>query len=638
VSLQGGYTNKVGTYRPTIVVANDPTTKKVITAKVIDDSTGPGGGDSDNGAKYSLTVHNVRLTTTQASQLAALASNPDQYANELINRAGATAYIRTGSTLARGGTAVLDDDGGFATGIATSAVHFTDGSVFNVTFIVDEEPTVSATAKFIISNGNPPVLSVPAWREVAVGANFGEDAYMNRVTYSDVEDPQADLVLTHDNPVNTAVAGIYTVTYKVTDTDGNVTTKKGNILVNDGNYTITPNYVVYAHSFTVDTDSKPAFTADEILKLSEAKAWDKDTLAQVPVTVTNTNGYDSAKKAGVYTPTVAPVANTREVRAVKATVTAPGAKYLVTFDANGGYLTGPNGIYVQEPSTALNYLPSSPIRTGYTFTHWSTSPTGGSQFTSSTTVTRPTTVYAQWTKNPDPPVTPAPVVNVTPAPVNVTPAPVYVNTSPGAASPTYVTVNNPETESGATTPPTTNIGEDKTPTTSGAGVVTTQPVVPEETHWSLFDLCAVILALLLALIFLVKFFFDRKKAKEYEEEPIDQSQWAAMTAEQRAAFVARREADRQTYNEEQQQKANKPKSFYVNIAVLLIVVLAFIEGLVILLTTQDFTSSMVIIDQYSIPLSLVVFVQLVTPMVAALLRKNQTSNGSTQPPQQPMTA
>ena len=69
---------------------------------------------------------------------------------------------------------------------------------------------------------------------------------------------------------------------------------------------------------------------------------------------------------------------------------------------------------------------------------------------------------------------------------------------------------------------------------------------------------------------------------------------------------------------------------YVSPLVFLIVVAAFIEGLVVLLATQDFNGAAVATDEYSIPLSLVVLVQLVTPMAAALLKKGDGSGPSGQ--------
>jgi len=64
----------------------------------------------------------------------------------------------------------------------------------------------------------------------------------------------------------------------------------------------------------------------------------------------------------------------------------------------------------------------------------------------------------------------------------------------------------------------------------------------------------------------------------------------------------------------------------------LIVLVAFAEGLLMLLITQDFSGPMVMFDNYSIPLSLVVFVQLVAPAVAALLKNHADKKAMNNPP------
>ena len=75
--------------------------------------------------------------------------------------------------------------------------------------------------------------------------------------------------------------------------------------------------------------------------------------------------------------------------------------YTVSFDANGGTLTG-------SPSTTYAYgatygsdtaFTSAPTRSGYTFAGWYTSATGGTQVNGSSTVTSGGVLYAHWTEN-----------------------------------------------------------------------------------------------------------------------------------------------------------------------------------------------------------------------------------------------
>ena len=73
------------------------------------------------------------------------------------------------------------------------------------------------------------------------------------------------------------------------------------------------------------------------------------------------------------------------------------ATYTVTFDANGGTLSG---AATAETGTdgKLSALPGDPSRSGYTFNGWYTANPGGEKVTLETVFSGDTTVYAQWTK------------------------------------------------------------------------------------------------------------------------------------------------------------------------------------------------------------------------------------------------
>jgi len=412
------------------------------------------------------------------------------------------------------------------------------------------------------------------------------------------------------------IPGVYPVTLRVTDSDGNETTQRIAVVVDDGSFVYSDNYILTAKSFTIDKSAvNNANKTGQIATQSGARAYRTDG-TEVTVTVSELGGYQDVK--GVYTPRIEVNFDPALNKTITATVTAPAVRYRVGFEANGGYLTGPSGIYVEEPNTTLSYLPSSPLRSGYNFLYWSTSPSGGAAFTTSTEVTSNMSVYAQWEQIPpnEPPIINVypPNVNVYPPNVNVTtpPANVTVNVPPSPASPTYINIEVPEQQK----TPTVDIPDTTTPKDPGTSINT----------WSLFNVCATILALLLTLFFLIRYFIDRKKPEEYEEETIDWNEVATMSPERQAALMARREEQKQAFYEEQEAKQNKEKAFYVNAAVLLIVAAAFVESLIILLTTSNFYAKMVVTDVYSIPLSLIVLLQLITPMVAAMLKKRNQSN------------
>jgi uncharacterized repeat protein (TIGR02543 family) len=429
--------------------------------------------------------------------------------------------------------------------------------------------------------------------------------------------------------------GVHQVTIKVVDADGNPAERSVAVVVDDGNFVYTTpkadgsGFILRAHGFDIDLrDVANSQAIDQIREQSETQAWRNDG-AQVVAAIIDTGGYKDAP--GTYNPVVGVYDTTGALtiiptpdlsKPIQVNVVDTYVRNRVTFDGNGGVLVGPRVITVVEPQTTLPYLPASPIRDGYTFRYWSTSGSGGAQFTADTPLIGDITLYAIWTQNP-----------TTPTPTPTPPPTVIVNNPPvtvGGGT-TNVTVE-PEAQTGST-----DIPAAQTPQSSGEDIEDTiPPLVPFEptTGWALFDLLATIFALLLLVVFFIKFFFDRPRDEEYEEEPIDAQLWEAMTPDQRAQYQARREADYQTWQADQQRKANRQKALYVNAPVVLIIGIAFIEALLVLLNTQNFELNMSIVGTYSVIFALILFVQLLTPMVAAIIHNNRRENqkmGPTQP-------
>lgn len=80
----------------------------------------------------------------------------------------------------------------------------------------------------------------------------------------------------------------------------------------------------------------------------------------------------------------------------------PVTGYTVTFEANGGTLTG-DATMTTDANGNLGSLPTAPSWEGYTFTGWFDAAIGGNEITTGTSFTANTTVYAQWTANGDTP-------------------------------------------------------------------------------------------------------------------------------------------------------------------------------------------------------------------------------------------
>ena len=81
----------------------------------------------------------------------------------------------------------------------------------------------------------------------------------------------------------------------------------------------------------------------------------------------------------------------------KQTPPTPGTTYTVTFDPNGGTLTGASTAETDEDGT-LGALPGDPTREGYTFDGWYTAKTDGDKVDTDRVYSEDTTLYAHWTE------------------------------------------------------------------------------------------------------------------------------------------------------------------------------------------------------------------------------------------------
>jgi hypothetical protein len=71
---------------------------------------------------------------------------------------------------------------------------------------------------------------------------------------------------------------------------------------------------------------------------------------------------------------------------------------------------------------------------------------------------------------------------------------------------------------------------------------------------------------------------------------------------------------------------------------LLIAAAAFAEALIMLFITQNFSLNMTAVDNYSVLFALIVFVQLLTPLVAAIILNGRRETQPLQPAPQPAPA
>jgi hypothetical protein len=376
------------------------------------------------------------------------------------------------------------------------------------------------------------------------------------------------------------------------------------------------NYLLWARDFEIPVaDVDTLNKAGQILTLSGAYAYCYDG-TRVGVSVTELGGYTNV--AGLYVPTICVSADSGVWLRAKALVLAPTWVYSVSFDANGGSLLGPSSIAVVSPANTIAYMPVSPVRNGYSFVQWTFMRDGGGQYTSDFVIEGDLTVFALWEKLPEvlPPEPPVIVVTNPPANPPARP-PVIVVTNP----PAQIVVSPPPVVPVTTEPDTTVIDEPEPPITSANN----------EPGWALFNVCAMIISLLILLVLAVKTFAQLRRDEGEgvaDGESGNASAAAATGGASRAGFggavAATAGGDGAAAAEFKSVARASRKGSYMSLPVLVIVAAAFVEGLTILLMTQNFAGSRMMVDQYSIPLSLVVFVQILAPAMAAIMRSNNS--------------
>ncbi|MCL1798054.1 MAG: DUF5011 domain-containing protein [Eggerthellaceae bacterium] len=403
----GNYQRSIGAYDIVVAAADDPagTITKAIVGTVVDADViedNPLDPDDPNGPVMYVFGKNTTMRVAEAAAI--LGARPMgmmlMAADRLVSDDALIEALLGGAILADPITGnelkpvkVLST-GGFAAVPGTYKVVLAD-----VDEIAQAELTVSVTA------GEPPVVNVPRPLKLPVSStpgNLTSDQMKGSSTAYDPEDGDLTNRIEVIGDVPGDEPGIYVVTLRVTDSDGNETIVTSAFVVDDGSFVFGDDYILSAHDFTIaHSDVDLGNKSGQIIAQSGAVAARYDGTPAV-VNVTADGGYTNV--GGQYAVQISVASEPSLKTNITATVTAPANnRYAVKFDPNGGTLTGPSTIYVVEPATTLSYLPSSPVRDGYVFTYWALTPEGGTQFTPSTPVLSDMTVYAQWEKAAVPP-------------------------------------------------------------------------------------------------------------------------------------------------------------------------------------------------------------------------------------------
>jgi hypothetical protein len=250
---------------------------------------------------------------------------------------------------------------------------------YNVTFAVKGDNDANVTIRAKVGSGDMPVLVVPEYKKIDLGDAFDEEQYMRGVSATDTEDDAkgVKLAIVHDSPVNSKVEGYYSVSYSVTDSDGNTARATGLVFV--GQWHVTSTYAINAYNFSKrvgqvrGTDSEMinsarAVAVDVRQKLADGTA-NPNYGKQTPVSVLDDGGY-GGRKAGSFPIKFAVQADLSVTKTITATVTSGTAPILtvpatrtVPLGAGFNYMTGVTATDAEDGNLTYKIVHDTPVNT-----------------------------------------------------------------------------------------------------------------------------------------------------------------------------------------------------------------------------------------------------------------------------------
>ncbi len=175
------------------------------------------------------------LAIIQAFDFYKLITEVDTSDSAIINSASAKVYNKvTGELLEEELTVVKN---GYSSEI----------NIYTIEFSISIEPTLVKAISAIVSEGHDPVINGDSFVEIQLGIVFNPTY---GISGYDIEDGDlTNNIIIIQNDVNYLEAGIYLVIYELTDSTGNTVNFTSVVLVNDGNYFVGDDTVIYANSF-----------------------------------------------------------------------------------------------------------------------------------------------------------------------------------------------------------------------------------------------------------------------------------------------------------------------------------------------------------------------------------------------------
>ncbi len=184
---------------------------------------------------------------------------------EIKNSSGFIAYNRETGDDVSDTINISVDTGGYTNQAGTYTIKFSSS----------EDENLNLTIEGVVIAGDAPVITLNP--EIVTIQKGGTFTATEGVTVSDDNDTIAVGDITITNPVDVNSAGVYQVTYSVTDSDGNTTEKNRVVIVSDETIGIGDTYIIQANPFSKRISEVTDTSDQALLDASQVKVYDKAT-------------------------------------------------------------------------------------------------------------------------------------------------------------------------------------------------------------------------------------------------------------------------------------------------------------------------------------------------------------------------
>ncbi|MGL5693385.1 MAG: immunoglobulin-like domain-containing protein [Peptostreptococcaceae bacterium] len=289
-----------------IEISSEPTKKEYIETEALNLSGLVVNAKYNNGGKEEITDYKVSgYTSTPGTKTIIVSYKGKEATFEVVvkeNNApvidGKDITIKVGDTLTEANllalvTATDKEDGNITNKIKIKEnnLNTTKVGTYTVVYeVVDNHGKSSTkTIKITVRSNEKPVITTNNVT-LKVGDKF--DNLMQGVTATDKEDGNITHKVSVTGSVNTSKAGVYKLTYKVVDSDNNITTKERTITVNEKLSTINNIPTISAKDITINVGDK----LDALKNVSANDKEDGNISSKIKITENTVN----TKKPGTY--------------------------------------------------------------------------------------------------------------------------------------------------------------------------------------------------------------------------------------------------------------------------------------------------------------------------------------------------